>query len=116
MMLDYAEHTEDEAFVRDVARVMELQGNTEGSLDLYKAAHLIYALQITSSEFECAGEDAEEIVKPCQAVIRLGEVTPLPARDKEFSDVLAIVLFEGRVAAVAAERIIHRGVVGIVEK
>ena len=41
----------------NVARVLELQGNNEGSLDLYKAAHAIYARQITSSEFTCQDDD-----------------------------------------------------------
>lgn len=47
----------------DVARVMELQGNTEGGLDLYRAAHAIYALQIVSSELFDSVEDAAAILQ-----------------------------------------------------
>lgn len=47
-----------------VARIMELQGNTEGGLDLYRAAHAMYALQIVTSDnlFDCPS-DAECILQ-----------------------------------------------------
>lgn len=41
---------------------MELQDNTEGSLDLYRAAHAIYALQLVSSDFDSV-EDAAAILQ-----------------------------------------------------
>ena len=46
----------------DVARVMELQDNTEGILDLYRAAHAIYPLQLVSSDFDSV-EDAAAILQ-----------------------------------------------------
>jgi tetratricopeptide (TPR) repeat protein len=44
-------------------RVMELQGNTEGSLDLYRVAHAIYSGKVTSDEFKVGHRDAETIME-----------------------------------------------------
>jgi len=62
----YGDHHIDVAkSLINVARVMELQGNSEGSLDLYKAAHSIYAQQITSTDFALQDDD------DCAAILQL---------------------------------------------
>lgn len=47
----------------NVARIMELQGNSEGSLDLYRAAHTIYSKWVASDNFACDKDDAEAILQ-----------------------------------------------------
>lgn len=47
----------------NVARVMELQDNTEGAMDLYRAAHKIYAMQITACDFDCSKDDVAAILQ-----------------------------------------------------
>jgi len=56
----------------NVARVMELKdGSTEESLDLFRAANAIFALQNTTEKMEL-GEDTETILKAIPTVIRQG--------------------------------------------
>ena len=62
----YGEHHIDVAkSLINVARIMEIQGNVEGSLDLYRAAHAIYTYQITSTQptIFASGEDASAILQ-----------------------------------------------------
>ncbi|KAL7579466.1 hypothetical protein ACA910_007850 [Epithemia clementina (nom. ined.)] len=47
----------------NVGRVLELQGNTEGSLDLYRAAQTIYAAQVTADDFVVTAEDVETVLQ-----------------------------------------------------
>ena len=47
----------------NVGRVLELQGNTEGGLDLYRAAQTIYAAQVTTDEFVVTTEDVETVLQ-----------------------------------------------------
>ena len=47
----------------NIARVMEKQGNAEGSLDIYGAAHAIYAVFITAPDFDCDLEDAKAVLQ-----------------------------------------------------
>ena len=49
----------------NVARIMEVQGNVEGGLDLYRAAHAIYTYQITSTQptIFANGDDASAILQ-----------------------------------------------------
>jgi tetratricopeptide (TPR) repeat protein len=56
-------HIEVAKSLVDVGRVMEKQGNTEGSLDLYRAAQAIYAKQVTSDQYMVASEDVGTILQ-----------------------------------------------------
>jgi tetratricopeptide (TPR) repeat protein len=56
----------------NVARVMELQGNDEGSLDIYRAAQAIYTRQVTSSEFKVASEDVQSLLRLVPNVMAQG--------------------------------------------
>jgi tetratricopeptide (TPR) repeat protein len=56
-------HIEVAKSLINTGRVMELQGNTEGSLDLYRVAHAIYSGKVTSHEFRVVQEDAATILK-----------------------------------------------------
>jgi tetratricopeptide (TPR) repeat protein len=47
----------------NVARILESQGNIEGSLDLYKAAQMIYANQLTSESLDIEQGDATAILQ-----------------------------------------------------
>jgi len=46
-----------------VARVMELQGNLEGSLDLYRAAQSIYANHLSSDAVDVEKEDVQTLLE-----------------------------------------------------
>ena len=56
----------------NVARVMELQGNAEGSMDLYRAAQAIYAKQVTSRSFDVEGEDIVTILQLVPGILEQG--------------------------------------------
>ena len=56
----------------NVARVMELQGNDEGSLDIYRAAQAIYTRQVTSKEFRVAAEDVQSLLRLIPNVMEQG--------------------------------------------
>eukprot|EP00977_Amphora_coffeiformis_P002873 scaffold538_cov166-Amphora_coffeaeformis.AAC.15 len=56
----------------NVARVMELQGNEEGSLDIYRVAQAIYTRQVTSSEFRVAPEDVQSLLRLIPNVMEQG--------------------------------------------
>ena len=47
----------------NVGRVLELQGNTEGGLDLYRAAQIIYAAQVSTEDFVVTSEDVETVLQ-----------------------------------------------------
>jgi tetratricopeptide (TPR) repeat protein len=47
----------------NAGRVMELQGNTEGGLDLYRVAHAIYSGKVVSDDFKVCPQDAETILE-----------------------------------------------------
>jgi tetratricopeptide (TPR) repeat protein len=49
-----------------------LQGNTEGSLDLYRVAHAIYSGKVTSDEFQVGHRDAETIMELVPAWMEQG--------------------------------------------
>ena len=56
----------------NVARVMELQGNDEGSLDIYRAAQAIYTRQVTLAEFRVAAEDVQSLLRLVPNVMEQG--------------------------------------------
>lgn len=64
----------------NVARVMELQGNIEGSLDLYKAAKSIYADQLNSRSFDVETDDA---------VTLLNDLFPVAMQQGRYEDAIA---------------------------
>jgi len=47
----------------NVGCVLELQGNTEGSLDLYRAAQTIYAAQVTAKEFVVNSDEVQIVLQ-----------------------------------------------------
>ena len=56
----------------NVARIMELQGNEEGSMDIYRAAQAIYTRQVTSNEFHVAPEDVQSLLRLIPNVMEQG--------------------------------------------
>ena len=62
------QHLEVARSLIHMARVMERQGNPDGSLDLYKAAKAIYATQVTALEFD--ENDAQAILEVVPVLIR----------------------------------------------
>lgn len=63
----------------NVARVMELQDNVEGSLDLYRAAKAIYSNQLASEAINVEAEDAQTLL----------ELVPTALEQGRFDDVVA---------------------------
>lgn len=56
----------------NVGRILELQGNDEGSLDIYRAAQTIYTRQVTSSEFHVKSEDVQSLLRLVPNVMEQG--------------------------------------------
>ena len=56
----------------NVARVMELQGNVEGSLDLYRAAQSIYASHLKSNSVDVEAEDVEALLELVPGALEQG--------------------------------------------
>jgi tetratricopeptide (TPR) repeat protein len=56
----------------NVGRVLELQGNTEGSLDLYRAAQTIYATQVTAKEFVVNSDEVETVLQLIPSLFEQG--------------------------------------------
>ena len=67
---------------------MELQGNTEGGLDLYRAAQKIYSAQVTSSEFLVKADDAKNILN-----LRKCKLTTVPSLSNLFLCPKAVTKF-----------------------
>jgi tetratricopeptide (TPR) repeat protein len=65
-------HLEVAKSLIQVGRVMELQGNQEGSLDLYRAAQAIYAEQLTSKSFVVALDDVNSVLQLVPTLLEQG--------------------------------------------